>query len=82
MQWAVRVKVNRTETVNLAVQFPERVEALARIWEARWGKPKWEVERRSDTTPKGPLKWIADQDEKPLGHFIAGLHDARAVISE
>ncbi|MFP6618016.1 MAG: sulfatase-like hydrolase/transferase, partial [Pirellulaceae bacterium] len=31
---------DRTETRNLAEQEPERVEALARIWEARWGQGK------------------------------------------
>ena len=31
---------NRTETNNLADQYPERVKQLAKIWETHWGKPK------------------------------------------
>jgi arylsulfatase len=37
--WALyNLAENRTETRNLAEQFPERVEELTELWEARWGK--------------------------------------------
>ena len=39
--WALyNLANNRTETKNLAEQYPERVATLAKIWEARWGKGK------------------------------------------
>ena len=37
--WALyNLANNRTETINLAGQQAERVEQLAKLWEARWGK--------------------------------------------
>ena len=37
--WALyNLANNRTETINLAKQQTERVEQMARLWEARWGK--------------------------------------------
>jgi arylsulfatase len=58
--WALyNLAENRTETKNLAEQYPERVEALAAIWNARWGRPKWDVKGQGETKPRGPLKWIA-----------------------
>lgn len=39
--WALyNLANNRTETKNLAEQYPERVATLAKIWEARWAKGK------------------------------------------
>jgi len=37
--WALyNLAKNRTETINLAEEQPERVKQLAKLWEARWGK--------------------------------------------
>ena len=39
--WALyHLAKDRTETKNLAKQYPERVTEMAAIWEKRWGKKK------------------------------------------
>jgi arylsulfatase len=144
--WALyNLAKNRTETINLAKQSPGRVKELAEHWYARYGRPKWDVERQGNSEPAQSLKWISvgaarapksrsgvgtavifqnksellvkvywvdpggkrkpygelkpgatrrqntysnatwlitDQNDKPLGHFIAGGYEARAVIPE
>lgn len=37
--WALyNLAENRTETLNLAKQYPRRVQEMTKLWEARWGK--------------------------------------------
>ena len=37
--WALyNLAKNRTETINLATEQPQRVKQLSKLWEARWGK--------------------------------------------
>jgi len=39
--WALyHLEEDRTETLNLAAKYPERVTQMAAIWEKRWGKRK------------------------------------------